>query len=200
MKLKSQHVKYQRGRTLANWMLNSSMQMSAYHANSLFGCKDTLDSTDQEVKNGSCCFMLSQCVWSEFQWLSSSTSDSNTATSNKKKEGHTNCVYKGGLISSVVAISGWWWAAEQMPLNQQTIMHTAVNKTKHLISPTVLLILLLVCWSHADLGVTFKRRSQVVYQVLYNPWFAKGQLPDFAFELQKIIQLIAFCATWMGFH
>ena len=173
--------------------------MSAYHANSLFRCKDTLDSTDLKVKNGSC-FMLFQCMWSELQRIFSSTSVSNTEISNKN-EGHTNCVYKGGLISNIVGISGGWWAAEeQMPLNQQTIMQTAVNKTKHLISPTVLLILLLPCWSHADFSMTFKRRSQLVYIVLYNPWVVKGQWTDITFEFQKIIELIAFCGTWTGFH
>lgn len=174
--------------------------MSAYHANSLFRCKDTLDSTDRKVKNGSC-FMLFQCMRSEFQCvLSRSTSDSNTEISNKNK-GHTNSVYKGGLISNIVGISVRWWAAEeQMRLNQRTIMQTAVNKTKHQISPTVLLILLLLCSSQADFSMTFKRRPQLVYIVLYNPWFAKGQLTHITFEFQKIIQLIAFCGTWMGFH
>lgn len=94
---------------------------------------DALDCTDQKVKNGRR-FMLFQCMWSEFQCAFCSTSDSNTEISNKN-EGHANSVYKGGLISNIVSISGRWSAAEeQMPLNQQTIMQTAVNKTKHLIS------------------------------------------------------------------
>lgn len=138
--------------------------MSAYHANSLFRCKDTLDSADRKVKNGRC-FMLFQRMWSEFQRVFSSTSDRSTEMSNKN-EGHTNCVQRS-LISNTEGICGRWWAAgEQMPLNQQTIMQTAVNRTKYLISPTVLLILLLPCRSHADFSMTFKRRSQLVYIVL----------------------------------
>lgn len=78
-------------------------------------------------------------------------------------------MYEGGLISDIVDVSNREWAAEQMPLNRQSVMQTAVHMAQHLISPTVLLVLLLSCCSHSDFSMTFRRRSQLVYTVLYNP-------------------------------
>lgn len=79
-------------------------------------------------------------------------------------------------------------------------MQTAVHMAQHLISPTVLLVLLLSCCSHSDFSMTFRRRSQLVYTVLYNPWFAQRSLTDITSEFQGIIQLITFCGMWVSVH
>lgn len=119
---------------------------------------------------------------------------------NKSQKWGTQTVYEGGLISDTVDVSNREWAAEQMPLNRQSVMQTAVHMAQHLISPTVLLVLLLSCCSHSDFSMTFRRRSQLVYTVLYNPWFAQRSLTDITSEFQGIIQLITFCGMWVGVH
>lgn len=93
----------------------------------------------------------------------------------------------------------WWTAEEQMPLNQQMIMQTAAHKSKHLIAPTVPLILLLPSWAHADLSVIFKRRSQLLYIVLHNPRYLQKSTEWYYFWIPENNTAYSFPWNMNGF-